>query len=168
MHRPLLALTALLLACTTPVATYDVAVGVDAATSDATTSDLGTSLDAAVTDAASIDAATNDAGTDASSGDANTDAAPPCHPVPNDCATGQQCIIALPLGTPYSCMTAGTATEGAACAARNDCAVGFGCYSVGGPTNTCFRYCRQGSNADCIGARTCMDAGFGSTYGICV
>ncbi len=66
------------------------------------------------------------------------------------CGTGQGCYLA---GTTRSCNPAGSAAEGAACAAVNSCAPGLACLNVSRSTtavNQCMRFCA--SDADCSGA----------------
>jgi hypothetical protein len=93
---------------------------------------------------------------------------PSCTPLPNTgCAAMQQCVLVGTDGT-TDCAPTGTAMEGMPCEGATQCVEGLGCYGTAG-TFTCYRFCRQGMDADCTGtATTCTDAGLGDEYGLCM
>lgn len=81
------------------------------------------------------------------------------------CGSGQGCYLA---GATRSCNPAGTAAEGASCAAVNSCAPGLACLNISRSAtavNQCMRFCA--SDGDCSGAGSIclytLDDGAGGT-----
>ncbi len=86
------------------------------------------------------------------------------------CPDGQECnVITLASGSSITnCDSAGTATEGMTCNARNACVAGYACVGSSDGTFSCRAYCDMSAATPCTSGFTCGGlTGAPSGFGVC-
>ncbi|MGO8994668.1 MAG: hypothetical protein ACLQVI_15235 [Polyangiaceae bacterium] len=96
-----------------------------------------------------------------------------CTPSPNDCPSGQGCVIDTVEGTNYSdCQVAGSVAPGGSCTTTSSCAAGSTCYTGGEGGSLCLQFCLATSDCANLGASFQCNTTIGLAldgvlYGLC-